>query len=84
VKNVIIWGNHSSTQFPDVAHATVAVGGQSQKVFDAVKDDAWLKGEFIKVLYSFVTLFFLSGNYVSEKAKSQLSLMFCICCCLEQ
>ncbi|VDN26594.1 unnamed protein product [Cylicostephanus goldi] len=23
VKNVIIWGNHSSTQFPDVKHATV-------------------------------------------------------------
>jgi malate/lactate dehydrogenase len=21
VKNVIIWGNHSSTQFPDVRHA---------------------------------------------------------------
>jgi malate/lactate dehydrogenase len=23
VKNVIIWGNHSSTQFPDATHATV-------------------------------------------------------------
>ncbi|KAG5223446.1 malate dehydrogenase [Salix suchowensis] len=23
VKNVIIWGNHSSTQYPDVSHATV-------------------------------------------------------------
>ena len=23
VKNVIIWGNHSSTQFPDVRHAKV-------------------------------------------------------------
>ena len=23
VKNVIIWGNHSSTQFPDAAHATI-------------------------------------------------------------
>ena len=26
VKNVIIWGNHSSTQFPDVKHATVTKG----------------------------------------------------------
>jgi len=51
VKNVIIWGNHSSTQFPDVAHATVTVGGQSQKVFDAVKDDNWLKTDFIKVVF---------------------------------
>lgn len=50
VKNVIIWGNHSSTQFPDVAHATVTVGGQSQKVFDAVKDDNWLKTDFIKTV----------------------------------
>ena len=24
VKNVIIWGNHSSTQFPDAAHATIS------------------------------------------------------------
>lgn len=23
IKNVIIWGNHSSTQFPDVRHAKV-------------------------------------------------------------
>ena len=23
VKNVIIWGNHSSTQYPDVNHGTV-------------------------------------------------------------
>ena len=49
VKNVIIWGNHSSTQFPDVSHATVLQDGQQKPVYDAVKDDAWLKGDFIKV-----------------------------------
>merc|ERR1711951_340429 len=27
VKNVIIWGNHSSTQYPDVHHAKVTVNG---------------------------------------------------------
>jgi malate dehydrogenase len=47
VRNIIIWGNHSSTQFPDVSHATVHVGGKDIKVPEAVKDDAWLKGEFI-------------------------------------
>ncbi|KAL3266186.1 hypothetical protein HHI36_010369 [Cryptolaemus montrouzieri] len=26
VSNVIIWGNHSSTQFPDASHATAEVG----------------------------------------------------------
>ncbi len=29
VKNAIIWGNHSSTQFPDAAHATI--GGKPAK-----------------------------------------------------
>jgi len=53
VKKVIIWGNHSSTQFPDVAHATVSVGGKVEKVFDAVKDDNWLKTDFIKVTFCF-------------------------------
>lgn len=43
VKNVIIWGNHSSSQFPDVAHGSV--GGTPIK--EAVKDEEWLKGDFI-------------------------------------
>ena len=30
VKNVIIWGNHSSTQFPDAAHATIS----GKSIFD--------------------------------------------------
>lgn len=47
VKNVIIWGNHSTTQFPDVRSATVAIDGTNTPVFDAVKNDAWLKNEFI-------------------------------------
>ncbi len=49
VKNVIIWGNHSSTQYPDVRHALAMVDGKEVAVPEAVKDDAWLKGEFIKV-----------------------------------
>ncbi|XP_018595662.1 malate dehydrogenase 1Ab, NAD (soluble) isoform X3 [Scleropages formosus] len=53
VKNVIIWGNHSSTQYPDVHHAKVTVSGTEMDVFDAVKDDEWLKGDFI------------SGHFVS-------------------
>ena len=46
VKNVIIWGNHSSTQYPDVNHGTV--GGTP--IREAVKDDDWLNGEFIKTV----------------------------------
>jgi len=46
VKNVIIWGNHSSSQYPDVNHAVVG----DKPVRDAVADDAYLDGEFIKVV----------------------------------
>ncbi|XP_075719259.1 malate dehydrogenase, cytoplasmic [Rhinoderma darwinii] len=47
VKNVIIWGNHSSTQYPDVSHAVVKLQGKDVAVSEAVKDDSWLKGNFI-------------------------------------
>ena len=49
VKNVIIWGNHSSTQYPDVHHTKVTVQGTEMAAYDAIKDDAWLKGDFISV-----------------------------------
>lgn len=49
VKNVIIWGNHSSTQYPDVHHAKVNVPGGEKPAYEAVKNDAWLRGDFISV-----------------------------------
>ncbi|KAL4238689.1 malate dehydrogenase [Mactra antiquata] len=50
VWNVIIWGNHSSTQFPDVQHAKVKIGGEDKNAFEAVKDDSWLKNEFVSTV----------------------------------
>ncbi|RXM29816.1 Malate dehydrogenase, cytoplasmic [Acipenser ruthenus] len=50
VKDVIIWGNHSSTQYPDVHHAKVKVQGKEIGAYDAVKDDGWLKGDFISTV----------------------------------
>jgi len=50
VSNVIIWGNHSSTQYPDVAHATAEVMGNKVPVPEAVKDDNYIKNEFIKTV----------------------------------
>ncbi|KAF5941876.1 hypothetical protein HYC85_019518 [Camellia sinensis] len=47
VKNVIIWGNHSSTQYPDVNHATVKTPAGEKPVRELVANDEWLHGEFI-------------------------------------
>ncbi|KJE91236.1 cytosolic malate dehydrogenase A [Capsaspora owczarzaki ATCC 30864] len=52
VRNVIIWGNHSSTQYPDVNHGEVEVGGQRKKIKDVIADEAWLHGDFIKTVQS--------------------------------
>ena len=43
VSNVVIWGNHSSTQYPDFYNAKI--GGK--KATDVIKDEEWLKNEFI-------------------------------------
>uniref|UniRef100_A0A0B6ZA92 Malate dehydrogenase n=1 Tax=Arion vulgaris TaxID=1028688 RepID=A0A0B6ZA92_9EUPU len=50
VKRVIIWGNHSSTQYPDVAHATAEIQGKVVSVPDSIKDDHYLKNEFIQTV----------------------------------
>ena len=42
VKGMIIWGNHSATQYPDIHHATV--GGESAS---SLVDEQWLSDEFI-------------------------------------
>lgn len=48
VQNLIIWGNHSSTQYPDVSHATtVDSSGKRVPVLQVVQDDAFLRGAFI-------------------------------------
>ncbi|KAJ6430214.1 hypothetical protein OIU84_021591 [Salix udensis] len=50
IKNVIIWGNHSSSQYPDVNHATVKTPAGEKPVRELVKDDTWLNAEFIKTV----------------------------------
>lgn len=51
VRNVIIWGNHSSSQYPDVNHGTVTrADGLTLPIRTAVCDDAWLQGEFVSTV----------------------------------
>lgn len=42
VDKIIIWGNHSATQYPDLSHATVK--GQAAK---SLVDQAWIEKDFI-------------------------------------
>jgi malate dehydrogenase len=42
VKNMIVWGNHSATQYPDLSHATV----NGQPARDLV-DQNWIETDFI-------------------------------------
>ena len=43
IENIIIWGNHSATQYPDTFHATI----EGKPLREVVNDDAYLKKEFI-------------------------------------
>jgi malate dehydrogenase len=43
VTQMAIWGNHSSTQYPDFENAKI----NGQPVAQAIDDHEWLKGEFI-------------------------------------
>ncbi len=46
VTNMAIWGNHSSTQFPDFFNAKI----NDKPATEAIKDAAWLKGDFINTV----------------------------------
>lgn len=43
VTNMTIWGNHSATQYPDFYNARI----NGTPANEVIKDEAWLKGEFI-------------------------------------
>jgi len=43
IKKIIVWGNHSNTQFPDLSHATVS----NNKVESLIGDTAWVENHFI-------------------------------------
>jgi malate dehydrogenase len=43
ITNMTIWGNHSTTQYPDLVNAKV----NGRSAWDAVGDEAWIADEFI-------------------------------------
>ena len=46
VSNMTIWGNHSATQYPDFYNAKI----QGKNAPTVIKDEEWLKGDFIKTV----------------------------------
>lgn len=44
IRNVVVWGNHSWTQFPDVRHATV----NGKSVREKINDDNFIEDELIE------------------------------------
>lgn len=46
VTNMTIWGNHSSTQYPDFYNAKI--GGKPAA--EVISDEAWLKNDFIPIV----------------------------------
>jgi malate dehydrogenase len=43
ITNMTIWGNHSTTQYPDIIHAKV----QGRPATEVVNDQQWVENEFI-------------------------------------
>jgi malate dehydrogenase len=43
ITNMTIWGNHSTTQYPDLVNAKV----KGESAWDAVNDEGWIADEFI-------------------------------------
>lgn len=43
VRKIIVWGNHSATQYPDVTHAEI----DGNKALSLINDPAWVENYFI-------------------------------------
>jgi malate dehydrogenase len=46
VTNLVIWGNHSATQYPDFTNAKI----KGKPVTEVISDGDWLKGDFLSTV----------------------------------
>ncbi len=46
ITNIGVWGNHSTTQYPDARNAKIA----GLPAFDLISDHGWMKGKFIETV----------------------------------
>jgi malate dehydrogenase len=67
VKNVVIWGNHSNTMYPDVSHGVVVdvpSAGLVSSIAAAVNDPAWVSKAFVD------TVALRGGAIIKARGKS--------------
>ncbi|BFZ05174.1 hypothetical protein BsWGS_08213 [Bradybaena similaris] len=50
VRHLTMWGNRSTSIFPDIRHARIEVMGKEVPAYDAIKDDFFLKYKFTETL----------------------------------
>jgi malate dehydrogenase len=52
IKNLVIWGNHSTTQYPniDLAYVEDPIRGTKTPLRDLIKDEKWIENDLIKNL----------------------------------
>merc|ERR1712130_793537 len=53
IHNVIIWGNHSKTQYPDISHGYITCnksGKVRTSLRSAINDDFWIDNTFISTV----------------------------------
>lgn len=65
IKNIIIWGNHSATQYPDIHHAKI----KGQNALDLVDND-WFLNTFIPTVQERGTHIITARNGLSSAASA--------------
>lgn len=46
VRGVVVWGNHSSTLYPDVENASIG----NHTASDVIEDESWLRGDYVSLV----------------------------------
>lgn len=47
LSKMVVWGNHSATQYPDLNHAEIDAENKTEKAASLINDTAWVEGTFI-------------------------------------
>jgi len=84
IKNVSVWGNHSSTQFPDISNAFVTDypnKGDKSALENVIPDKEWLRTTFVKTIQERGTAVMNARNQSSaisaaKAAKDHLRCLF--------